>query len=118
MKSSDTFRDFVLDQLAEIPRVRAQAMFGGIGVYAGDVFFALIASDVFYLKVDDTNRARFEAEGCRAFQPYPGNPMVMPYYNVPVGVLEHAETLVEWARISIGVAKNGRKVKQRRAPRT
>ena len=114
MKSSDSFRDFVVGQLAEIPRLRTQAMFGGIGVYAGEVFFALIASDVFYLKVDDTNRARFEAEGSRAFQPYLDSPQVMPYYNVPVGVLEHAETLVAWARISIAVATNGRKPKKRR----
>jgi TfoX N-terminal domain len=46
MKSSDRFRDFVLDQLSAIRDVRTRAMFGGIGIYAGDVFFGLIASDV------------------------------------------------------------------------
>ena len=104
MRSSDTFRDFVLDQLSGLPNVRARAMFGGIGLYAGDVFFGLIASDVLYLKVDDRNRAQYEAEGSKAFRPYPGRAMEMPYYNVPVGILEDPQSLVPWARTSVQIA--------------
>src|SRR5262245_12075447 len=90
MESSDSFRDYVLDQLAALREVRARKMFGGIGLYAGDVFFGLIASDVLYLKVDDSNRARYETAGCEPFRPYPdkSSAMTMPYYNVPVTVLE------------------------------
>ena len=105
MKSSTAFRDYVLDQLSGIRDVRARAMFGGIGIYAGDVFFALIASDVLYLKVDDTNRARYVEAGSAPFAPYPGKTMTMPYYNVPVSVLEDAATLTTWAKASVGVAK-------------
>ena len=104
MRSSNSFRDFVVDQLSDIPDVRARAMFGGIGLYAGDVFFGLIASDVLYLKVDDSNRAGYEDAGSEAFKPYADRAMTMPYYNVPVGVLEHAETLVQWAKVSVRVA--------------
>lgn len=109
MRSSNTFRDFVLDQLSDLTDVRARAMFGGIGLYAGNVFFGIIASDVLYLKVDDGNRAQYEAAGSRAFKPYPDKSMAMPYYNVPVGVLEHAETLVEWAKASVRVARSSKK---------
>jgi DNA transformation protein len=107
MASSNSFRDYVLDQLSALPGVRARAMFGGIGVYAGDLFFALIASDILYLKVDDSNRAQFVAAGSDAFHPYPDKPssMTMPYYDVPVSVLEDAGTLVRWARQSIAVAE-------------
>lgn len=36
-------------------------MFGGVGLYAGELFFALIDDDILYLKADDTTRAAFEA---------------------------------------------------------
>jgi hypothetical protein len=38
-------------------------MFGGVGLYAGDLFFALIAGDVLYLKAD---KATHDGEGGRA----------------------------------------------------
>ena len=104
MRSSDAFRDFALDQLSGVPRVRARAMFGGIGIYSGEVFFALIASDVLYLKVDDSNRAQYAAAGSAPFRPYPDRPMTMPYYNVPVGVLENPRELAAWAMTSVRIA--------------
>ena len=62
-----------------------------------------------HLKVDDSNRAQYERVGSVAFVPYPDKPaMTMPYYNVPAGVLEHAETLAEWAMVSVAVAKRAR----------
>jgi len=117
MGSSDSFRDFVLDQLATLRDVRARSMFGGIGLYAGDIFFGLIASDVLYLKVDDSNRARYEVAGCEPFRPYPdkSTAMTMPYYNVPLTVLEDAKELVAWARVSVGVAERAHAAKQPRA---
>jgi len=45
-------------------------MFGGVGIYAGQLFFALIADDTLYFKVDDSNRSDFERLAMRPFQPY------------------------------------------------
>jgi DNA transformation protein len=112
MASSDSFRDYVLDQLSALGDTRARAMFGGIGLYAGDVFFGMIASDVLYLKVDDSNRERYESADCSPFRPYEGKPMTMPYYNVPVSVLEDADRLVEWAKLSVNVARKGKGAKK------
>jgi DNA transformation protein len=109
MRSTDGFRDFVLDQLSSLKGVRARAMFGGIGLYADDTFFGIIASDVLYFKVDDTNRAPYESAGSRAFKPYADREMTMPYYNVPIGVLEHPETVSKWAKASIQLAKSKKK---------
>jgi DNA transformation protein len=109
MRSSPAFREFVLDQLSGVPKLRSQAMFGGVGLYSDESFFGIIAADVLYLKVDDTNRAAYHAAGSRPFQPYPGRPMTMGYYEVPIGVLECADDLVEWARRSVAVAQAARK---------
>jgi DNA transformation protein and related proteins len=119
MASSQGFRDYVLDQLSSLPGVRARAMFGGIGVFAGDLFFAIIANDVLYFKVDDTNRAQYESAGSTAFAPYPDKTkMTMPYHNVPVSVLEDADTLVRWARQSIALVERKKTAKRRAKPST
>ena len=64
MPVSPSFRTFVLDQLGRAaPGIRARSMFGGVGIYSGDLFFAVIDEDTVYFKVDDTNRPDFEARG-------------------------------------------------------
>jgi DNA transformation protein and related proteins len=119
MRVTDSFRDFVLDQLSGVRHVRARAMFGGIGLYMDDIFFGILAADVLYFKVGETNRPDYAAAGSRPFKPYADRSMTMPYYNVPIGVLEDAGTLVSWARRSVDVAKASRKTPSgsRRAPR-
>lgn len=109
MRNRHETRDFVLDQLSGVRNIRAQSMFGGIGVYADEVFFAILAADVLYFKVDDTTRSAYEAAGSAPFKPYEHRPMTMPYFAVPVHVLESASTLVEWANRSIAVAKASRR---------
>ena len=71
MAVSPTFRDYVLDQLGRVaPDLRARGMFGGVGIYSGELFFALIDDDTLYLKVDAGNRADFEAIGMGPFRPF------------------------------------------------
>jgi DNA transformation protein len=111
MRNTDSFRDFVLDQLSAVSNVRAKLMFGGIGLYSNDIFFGILAGDVLYLKVDDTNRADYEATGGRPFKPYADNPMTMPYYDVAASVIEDATTLAAWAKRSIAVARAGKKAR-------
>ncbi len=90
-------------------------MFGGFGLYAGDRFFALIADDTLYFKVDDSNRADYEALGMKAFQPYGPGSETMKYYQVPADLLDEPEALRPWAEKAIAVAgkKPKRKPKRR-----
>ena len=114
MRVTDGFRAFVLEQLAGMESVRPRAMFGGIGLYADDVFFGILAADVLYLKVDDSNRAIYETESMPAFQPYAGQPTTMSYYQVPARVLEDGDELTAWARTSVRVAAHAKPRKARR----
>jgi DNA transformation protein len=112
---SPSFRTFVLDQLSRVvPRVRARSMFGGVGIYAGELFFALIDDDTLYLKVDDTNRPDFEARGMEPFRPYGEGGEVMQYYQVPDDVLEDPDALRPWAEKSIAVAGSKKTRRSRR----
>lgn len=105
MAVSASFRTFVIDQLSRVvPRIRARSMFGGVGVYAGELFFALLADDTLYFKVDDTNRPEFEALGMGPFRPYGDDGETMQYYQVPADLLEDPDALRPWAEKAIAVA--------------
>ncbi len=83
-------------------------MFGGVGLYVGDLFFGLLADDVLYLKADDSTRGSLEAAGARPFQPYPDRQRrggTTQYYSVPVAVLEDSDTLTAWAIRSVAIAR-------------
>lgn len=109
MGVSPSFKTFVLEQLARSVRdVRARPMFGGVGIYAGDLFFALIDDDTVYFKVDQSNRPDFEAAGMGPFRPYGEAGEVMQYYQVPDDLLEDADALRPWAEKAIGVARRAR----------
>jgi DNA transformation protein len=80
-------------------------MFGGAGLYLDGLFFALVADDVLYFKVDDSNRKDFEAADMGPFKPFPDKPTVMQYYEVPIDVLENRNILREWAQKAVRVAE-------------
>ncbi|APG28342.1 competence protein TfoX [Syntrophotalea acetylenivorans] len=97
MPVSDAFLNYLLDQFNRWGHVTARKMFGGAGLYRDDKMFGLVADDVAYLKVDDSNRDGFVQAGSRPFKPYPSKPTVMSYYEIPPEVLEQPEELIKWA---------------------
>jgi DNA transformation protein len=111
MALSRSSRDFIIEQLGRTTPVTAKRMFGGVGLYAGDLFFALIADDRLYFKVDDTTRGDFESLGAEPFRPY-GDHRSMSYYEVPVNVLENNAELDQWTRRAIKVAKEAKSRKK------
>lgn len=106
MPVSPSFRAFAVDQLRRVRAdIRARSMFGGVGIYAGELFFALIADDILYFKVDDTNRDDYLARGLGPFRPGGPEGEVMQYYEVPGDLLEDQETLGEWLEKAVAVAR-------------
>lgn len=82
-------------------------MFGGAGIYSGEIFFAIIADDVLYLKADDGNRAAFEERGLRPFtyETKTGRTGTMSYYPVPPELLEDPQALNPWVRGALVAAR-------------
>ena len=105
MAVSESYLGFVVDQLAGIGQVRSKRMFGGVGLYADELFFGLLDNNGLYFKVDDSNRADFVARGKGPFRPFPDKPdLSMSYYEVPAEVIDEAEELAAWARKALRVA--------------
>jgi DNA transformation protein len=112
MPVSVEFRAFVEDQIGRVAPVRSRRMFGGLGLYSGDRFFAIVDDDVLYFKVDDHTRPRYEKRRMRPFDPM-GTPM-NGYWQVPADVLEDAEELRAWVDEAIEVAARSGKPRPRR----
>ena len=105
------------DLLSPLERVTARAMFGGFGIYKDGVIFGIIVDDELYFKVDETNRAEYEAIASKPFvySAKGGKKMTMSYWNIPSDVLEDADELMRLARksyaINIKLAEAKRKKK-------
>lgn len=116
MAVSQSYREFVLEQLGRVTPVTGKSMFGGVGIYARGLFFALIAEDRLYFKVDDATRPDFEGRGMEPFRPF-GEDSAMGYYEVPADVVEDVNQLEAWMKKAIDVAARARQGKPKAAGR-
>ncbi|MBX7135477.1 MAG: TfoX/Sxy family protein [Fimbriimonadaceae bacterium] len=112
MGFSPKYRAEVEEMLGAVVPIRTKAMFGGVGIYSEDLFFALIAEDKLYFKVSDLNRADFEAAGMGPFFPY-DSPTPMGYWEVPGAVQGNSEELKVWVDKALAVAEQAKRKKKR-----
>ena len=101
MPVNKDYLDYIVDQLSELGPFTHKKMFGGVGFFYEGKMFAAIMEDTFRLKVDDTNKEDFVSRGMGPFQHGKGS---MPYYEVPVDVLENKKELAIWAKKSAVIA--------------
>ena len=107
MPVSEHYIAFVQDLLADFAPLRIKRMFGGAGIYSGDLFFAILVEDTLYLKVDDGNRAAYQERGIQPFlyEGKDGRRATMGYYPVPPELLDDPDALAPWARQTIDAAR-------------
>lgn len=98
-------RHRVEDALGAVVPVTSKPMFGGLGIYSRDLFFALIDEDRLYFKVDDLNRGDYEAADREPFVPYEGAKPMMGYWELPEGLLDQPDELAVWIDKSLAVAE-------------
>jgi DNA transformation protein and related proteins len=113
MAASSEFVEFVLESLQPLRGVNACRMFGGWGIYKDSVMFALIAYDTLYFKVDDGNRAAYEAAGLAHFTYIDkGKPIRMSYREAPPEGFDDPDILCAWARDAYAAALRTKKPKR------
>jgi len=92
----DSFKDFVLDQLSELPSLTYRAMFGGYGLYQHDIFFGIVHKSRLYFKTDRITAPHYRDRGMKPFKPT-STQTLKNYYEVPIEVLEDSDDLTAWA---------------------
>ena len=98
---------FVTEQLAPLGHVTARRMFSGAGIYCDGVIFALVVRDVLHFKVDDSNRAAYEAAGSSPFT-YEAKGRTVEigsYWRVPERLFDDPDELVAWARAALAAGR-------------
>lgn len=106
MRASDSFVEFLREQLAPLGRVDMRRMFGVQGVYCSGLMFGLITDDTLFLRVDDGNRDIFgdaEATPPLTYERR-GRIVDLPFRRVPDGLLDETDELVAWARAALAAA--------------
>lgn len=108
------FQAFVLDVLAPL-RPTARRMFGGVGIMRDGLMFALLSQDAMYFRIDETTRARFEAEGSGPFTYARAGRQatIGSYFAVPERLYDEPEELVAWARDAVAAARRNASRKRR-----
>ena len=94
-------------------------MFGGLGIFADRMMFALVADGEVYMKSDRDTEALFEAAGSEPFvYSREGRPPVkMGYYKLPGDAYEDEDELLKWANLSFASARNAAAIKQKTSKR-
>jgi DNA transformation protein len=115
MAVSEGFKEFVRDLFADFAAVTIRNMFGGAGVYADGVMFAILVDDTLYLKADAASQQDFKREGMKPFtyRPSGKGPVSMSYWEVPPRLLEEPDELAGWAREAHRIACASRRAPPR-----
>lgn len=112
------FGEWVREHFHALGRLEIKRMFGGAGVYAAGVMFALLDDGIVWLKGDEALGEAFVEAGSRQFT-YPtkdGRMMSMGYWTLPEAALDDPDEAVAWARRSLDVAVKKSHGKSKRQP--
>jgi DNA transformation protein len=117
MVASDSFAEFLKEQLTPLGRVTMRRMFGKTGVFCDGVMFGMVTDNMLYLRVDDANRAAFEEARGEPSLSYvkQGSTIDLSFWRAPERLFDQPDELVAWARVALGAAH--RVAATRAAPR-
>src|SRR6476661_549146 len=118
MVASDSFAEFLREQLAPLGRVTMRRMFGKTGVFCDGFMLGMVRDDTLYFRVDADNRAVFkEAE---AFPPLNyakrGGTIDLSFWRAPERLFDDPDELVTWARAALAAARRVATKRERTAP--
>ena len=110
MPVSEEYMDYLRDLLDWLPQLRIKRMFGGAGLYSGDLFFAIADDGDLYLKADKESLAFYQQGGSEQFSyESKGKVSRMNFWLVPAEVQEAPEELRRWVNVALDTALRARK---------
>lgn len=114
MAVSREYADWLQDLLRPLGHIHLRRMFGGYGIYADELFFAVVLDEQLFIKVDAQTRPAFEAAGLEEWvYEKDGKPVHMNYFRPPEDIYDDEDSLRHWGRLALGAALRTRKpVKQ------
>ena len=106
MVASETYAEFLREQLAPLGRVTMRRMFGKTGVFCDGVMFGMVTENTLYFRVDDQNRATFKE--AQSFPPLnyakKGRTIDLAFWRVPERLFDEPDELITWAQAALAAA--------------
>jgi DNA transformation protein len=120
MVASDSFAEFLREQLAPVGPVTMRRMFGKTGVFCDGVMLGMVRDNTLYFRVDDDNRATFkEAESDPPLNYTKKTGTIdLAFWRAPERLFDEPDELVTWARAALAAARRVASRRKRTAPRT
>ncbi len=119
MVASDSFAEFLREQLAPLGRLTMRRMFGKTGVFCDGVMFGMVTDNTLYLRVDDDNRVVFEE--AQSFPPLnyekKGSTIDLSFWRAPDRLFDEPDELLSWARAALAGAHRVAAKRKPAAPR-
>ncbi len=92
--------------------VAVKRMFGGYGIYAEGLCFAIESDGEVFLKVGTESRASFSAAGSSPFiYVARGKPMATSYWRLPANAHDEAGEFIRWAALGLEAARRAAEAK-------
>ena len=119
MVASDSFAEFLREQLAPLGRLTMRRMFGKTGVFCNGLMFGMVTNDTLYFRVDDNNREVFKEAASVPPLNYEkqGVTIDLAFWCVPDRLLDEPDELVTWARAALAAAGRVAAHRQRATPK-
>ena len=118
MVASDSFAEFLREQLAPLGHLTMRRMFGKTGVFCDGLMFGMVTDNMLYLRVDEHNRAAFkEAESSPPLSyEKKGCTIDLSFWRAPERLFDEPDELVTWARLALAAARRVAAKRKRTAP--
>jgi DNA transformation protein and related proteins len=102
--------------------VTARRMFGGEGLFSGEIMIGIAGDgDELFLKTDENTRPAYVEEGGRQFvfhmRSRPGEIALTSYYSVPARLYDDPEELAPWAKQANEIASQTETAKRKQRKR-
>ena len=107
MGASDSFAEFLREQLGSLGPITMRRMFGKTGVFCDGVMMAMVRDNTLYFRVDDDNRAVFSEAEC--FPPLnyekKGGIIDLAFWRAPERLFDEPDELLTWGRAALAAAE-------------
>jgi DNA transformation protein len=118
MVASDSFAEFLREQLSPLGHLTLRRMFGKTGVFCDGVMLGMVSDNTLYFRVDEDNRAAFEE--AKAFPPLnyrkKGDTIDLSFWRAPERLFDEPDELVAWARAALAAARRVAAKRERTSP--
>jgi len=119
MVASESFAEFLREQLAPLGRITMRRMFGKTGVFCDGFMLGMVRDNTLYFRIDDGNRAAFEE--AQSFPPLNyekrGETIDLSFWRAPERLFDEPDELVTWARAALAAARRVARTRKSLAPK-